>query len=325
MHFLKGEIEHIPLPDDIGRRDHLELRHQPVGRQGPRAAARRSGCSSPAAASRVSDVVVRGEVPPAIRGNMELWVGCVAGALSDARLPGQARTPPASRTPASRSRASTAPKTRRSSWPGRPRTCRNSRVRSTASSRAGSSGRRSRWAPRLRCRPPKQRAAPAASCCGSARLLTPATPRERSVQPWRRIGEPSTLGQAPFACVAARLERARGGAARLPAPPARRRCRRRRPAAGRPSSRRCAPAPGFCRLDDPRAWLFRVARNALTDRLRLTRPQEPLTDALADTLVAVEPEPHAAGRRPDRLRRARAAGTAARRRRHACAPATWTA
>jgi hypothetical protein len=31
----------------------------------------------------VSDVVVRGEVPAAIRKNMELWVGCVAGALKD--------------------------------------------------------------------------------------------------------------------------------------------------------------------------------------------------------------------------------------------------
>ena len=32
----------------------------------------------------VSDVVVRGEVPDAVRRSMELWVGCVAGALSDA-------------------------------------------------------------------------------------------------------------------------------------------------------------------------------------------------------------------------------------------------
>jgi hypothetical protein len=31
----------------------------------------------------VSDVVVRGELPAAIRKSMELWVGCVAGALSD--------------------------------------------------------------------------------------------------------------------------------------------------------------------------------------------------------------------------------------------------
>ena len=31
----------------------------------------------------ISDVVVRGEVPEQIRKSMELWVGCVAGALSD--------------------------------------------------------------------------------------------------------------------------------------------------------------------------------------------------------------------------------------------------
>ena len=36
VEFLKGEIEHIPLPDNSCGRDHLELRHQPVGRQGPR-------------------------------------------------------------------------------------------------------------------------------------------------------------------------------------------------------------------------------------------------------------------------------------------------
>jgi arsenite methyltransferase len=31
----------------------------------------------------VSDVVVRGHVPDAVRRNMELWVGCVAGALEE--------------------------------------------------------------------------------------------------------------------------------------------------------------------------------------------------------------------------------------------------
>ncbi len=31
----------------------------------------------------VSDVVVRGDVPPEVRRSMELWVGCIAGALSD--------------------------------------------------------------------------------------------------------------------------------------------------------------------------------------------------------------------------------------------------
>lgn len=36
----------------------------------------------------------------------------------------------------------------------------------------------------------------------------------------------------------------------------------------------------FCRLDNPRAWLFHVARNLLVDRLRLRRPQLPLPDDL---------------------------------------------
>jgi hypothetical protein len=31
----------------------------------------------------VSDVIVRGEVPADVRRNMELWVGCIAGALRD--------------------------------------------------------------------------------------------------------------------------------------------------------------------------------------------------------------------------------------------------
>jgi len=31
----------------------------------------------------VSDVVVRGDVPPEVRRSMELWVGCIAGALRD--------------------------------------------------------------------------------------------------------------------------------------------------------------------------------------------------------------------------------------------------
>ena len=38
---------------------------------------------------------------------------------------------------------------------------------------------------------------------------------------------------------------------------------------------------GFCTLDNPRAWLFQVARNALVDRLRTTHPHELLTDELA--------------------------------------------
>ena len=82
VHFLKGEIEHIPLPDNSfdviisncvinlsGDKDRVLSEAFRVLKPGGRFA--------------VSDVVVRGEVPAAIRRNMELWVGCVAGALSD--------------------------------------------------------------------------------------------------------------------------------------------------------------------------------------------------------------------------------------------------
>ena len=37
----------------------------------------------------------------------------------------------------------------------------------------------------------------------------------------------------------------------------------------------------FCTLDNPPAWLFQVARNALTDRLRASHPQSQLSDDLA--------------------------------------------
>jgi RNA polymerase sigma-70 factor (ECF subfamily) len=43
---------------------------------------------------------------------------------------------------------------------------------------------------------------------------------------------------------------------------------------------------GFCTLDNPRAWLFQVARNALVDRLRVAHRHEPLTETLAATLTA---------------------------------------
>jgi ubiquinone/menaquinone biosynthesis C-methylase UbiE len=39
----------------------------------------------------VSDVVVRGEMPAAIRRSMELWAGCIAGALSEGEYFGKLR------------------------------------------------------------------------------------------------------------------------------------------------------------------------------------------------------------------------------------------
>ncbi|MDO9074728.1 MAG: sigma-70 family RNA polymerase sigma factor [Rubrivivax sp.] len=40
---------------------------------------------------------------------------------------------------------------------------------------------------------------------------------------------------------------------------------------------------GFCTLDNPRAWLFQVARNALVDRARTAHPHEVFSDELAET------------------------------------------
>jgi arsenite methyltransferase len=82
VEFLKGEIENIPLPDNSvdviisncvinlsGDKDRVLREAFRVIRPGGRFA--------------VSDVVVRGEVPPAIRRSLELWAGCVAGALEE--------------------------------------------------------------------------------------------------------------------------------------------------------------------------------------------------------------------------------------------------
>ena len=38
----------------------------------------------------------------------------------------------------------------------------------------------------------------------------------------------------------------------------------------------------FCCIDNPRAWLFHVARNLLIDRLRLSKEQVPLPDDLCE-------------------------------------------
>ena len=82
VEFLKGEIENIPLPDNSvdvvisncvinlsGDKDRVLQEAFRVLKPGGRFA--------------VSDVVVRGEVPAEVRRNMELWVGCIAGALRD--------------------------------------------------------------------------------------------------------------------------------------------------------------------------------------------------------------------------------------------------
>ncbi len=84
VEFLEGELESIPLPDgsvDViisncvinlsGDKDRVLAEAFRVLRRGGRFA--------------VSDVVVRGEVPTEIRRSVELWIGCVAGALEESQ------------------------------------------------------------------------------------------------------------------------------------------------------------------------------------------------------------------------------------------------
>ena len=82
VEFLKGEIEHIPLPDrsvDVIISNcviNLSADKQQVLREAYRVL-------KPGGRFAVSDVVVRGEVPDEIRKSVELWVGCIAGALEE--------------------------------------------------------------------------------------------------------------------------------------------------------------------------------------------------------------------------------------------------
>jgi len=82
VEFLKGEIEHIPLPDnsvDVIISNcviNLSADKSQVLREAFRVL-------KPGGRFAVSDVVTRGEISPEIRKSVLLWVGCVAGALED--------------------------------------------------------------------------------------------------------------------------------------------------------------------------------------------------------------------------------------------------
>jgi ubiquinone/menaquinone biosynthesis C-methylase UbiE len=82
VEFLKGQIESIPLPDNSvdviisncvinlsANKDRVLQEAFRVLKPGGRLA--------------VSDVVTKGAMPPEIRKNVLLWVGCVAGALEE--------------------------------------------------------------------------------------------------------------------------------------------------------------------------------------------------------------------------------------------------
>ena len=82
VEFLKGEIENVPLPD--GSVDVI-ISNCVINLSGDKDRVLREAFRvlKPGGRFAVSDVVVRGGVPAEIRRNMELWVGCIAGAMQD--------------------------------------------------------------------------------------------------------------------------------------------------------------------------------------------------------------------------------------------------
>ena len=83
VEFLRGQIESVPLPDaavDVIISNcviNLSADKDRVLREAFRVL-------KPGGRFAVSDVVIRGEIPDEVRRSMELWVGCVAGALTEA-------------------------------------------------------------------------------------------------------------------------------------------------------------------------------------------------------------------------------------------------
>ena len=82
VEFLKGEIEAIPLPaesvDVVISNCVINL-----SADKPRVLAEAFRVLRPGGRLAISDIVVRGMVPEAIRRSVELWVGCLAGALDE--------------------------------------------------------------------------------------------------------------------------------------------------------------------------------------------------------------------------------------------------
>jgi arsenite methyltransferase len=82
VEFLRGEIEQIPLPDSSVD---VIISNCVINLSGDKRKVLKEAFRvlKPGGRFAVSDVVVRGDVPAGVRTNMELWIGCVAGALEE--------------------------------------------------------------------------------------------------------------------------------------------------------------------------------------------------------------------------------------------------
>lgn len=91
VEFLKGEIESIPLPDNSVD---VIISNCVINLSADKDAVLREAFRvlKPGGRFAISDVVVRGDVPPEVRHSMEMWVGCVAGALRDDEYSAKLRT-----------------------------------------------------------------------------------------------------------------------------------------------------------------------------------------------------------------------------------------
>ena len=87
VEFLRGRIEEIPLPSESVD---VIISNCVINLSGDKRRVLEEAFRvlKPGGRFAVSDVVVRGEVPAAVRRSMELWVGCVAGALEESEFRG---------------------------------------------------------------------------------------------------------------------------------------------------------------------------------------------------------------------------------------------
>ncbi|MGO9455212.1 MAG: arsenite methyltransferase [Candidatus Binataceae bacterium] len=82
VEFLKGEIEHIPLPD---KSVDVIISNCVINLSGDKDRVLREAYRvlKPGGRFAVSDIVVRGAMPADVRRSVELWAGCIAGALEE--------------------------------------------------------------------------------------------------------------------------------------------------------------------------------------------------------------------------------------------------